>query len=101
MTTNGSLGGSPTNAANRELIQDIAATREDHGALVHLFHEVAIRLLGAAQRVDLIAGGALDDQRVDLALPDRAHHLFGLGEAQPKRVGLFVIVGVVRDHDYS
>ena len=64
------------------------------GAFLHLFHEVAVRLLGAVQRVDLIAAGALDDQGVDLAMPNRAQHLFGFGEAHAQRLGLFAIVGV-------
>ncbi len=80
-------------------VQDVAASRQDHGAFLHLFDEVAVRLLGAVQRVDLIAAGALDDQGVDLALPNRPQHLFGFGEARAQRLGLFAIVGVRRrDH---
>ena len=75
-------------------VQDVAAARQDHGAFLHLFDEVAVRLLGAVQRVDLIAAGALDDQGVDLALPNRAQHLFGFGEAHAQRLGLFAMVGV-------
>ncbi len=63
-------------------IQDVAATREDNGAFLHLFDEVAVRLVGAVQRVDLAAAGAFDDQRVDLALPNRPQHLLGFGEAR-------------------
>ena len=62
--------------------------REDDGAFLHLFDEVAVRLLGAVQRVDLVAAGALDDQRVDLALPNRPQHLLGFGEARAQRLGL-------------
>ena len=72
--------------------------REDDGAFLHLFDEVAVRLLGAVQRVDLVAAGALDDQRVDLALPNRPQHLLGFGEARAQRLGLVVMVSVARDH---
>ena len=35
----------------------------------------------------------LDDQGVDLAMPNRAQHLFGFGEAHAQRLGLFAVVG--------
>ena len=60
--------------------------REDDGAFLHLFDEVAVRLLGAVQRVDLVAAGALDDQRVDLALPNRPQHVLGFGETRAQRL---------------
>ena len=84
-------------------VQDVAAAGQDHGALLHLFHKVAVRLFGAMQRVDLIAA-ALDDQGVDLAMLNRAQHLFGFSEPHPQRlvllsmVGRFAIVGVTRTH---
>ena len=69
-------------------VQDVAAPREDDGAFLHLFDEVAVRLIGAVQRVDLAAAGAFDDQRVDLAMLNRPQHLLGFGEAGAERLRL-------------
>src|SRR5204863_2859031 len=67
-------------------VQDLAATGEDDGAFLHLFDEVSVRLFGAMQRVDLAAGRALNDQRIDLALPDRSQHVLGFRETRAQRV---------------
>ena len=73
-------------------VQDVAATGEDDGAFLHLFNERAVRLLGAAQRIDLSAVGALDDQGINLALTDRLQHVLGFGQARAQRLGRNVIV---------
>ena len=48
-------------------VEDVAATTENDGAFLHLFHEVAVRLIGAVQRIDLASAGAFDDKGIDLA----------------------------------
>ncbi len=62
-------------------VQNVAGLREDDGALAHLFHEVAVWLLGAVQRVDLVASRAADDERVDLTFPKRLKRFLGFREA--------------------
>jgi hypothetical protein len=57
-------------------------------------YEVAVRLLGAVRRVDLIASGALDDRRVDLAVPNRPQQVLVFGEARAHRLGMCVMVGL-------
>ena len=77
----------PTSAAKALVgVEDVAARGEDDGAFLHLFDEVAVRLVGAVQRVDLIARVVVDEQRVDLAVPDRPQHLLGFGEARAQLV---------------
>src|SRR5688572_27656976 len=73
-------------------VEDVAAGREDERAFLHLLDQPAVGLVGAVQRVDLTAVGALDDQCVDLALTDRAQHFFGLGEAGAQRVDLVAML---------
>jgi hypothetical protein len=64
--------------------------REDNGALAHLFHEVAVRLFGAVQRVDLVALFAPDDQRIDVTVSKSLKRLFRFCEAGEQRVAAFV-----------
>lgn len=46
---------------SRIAIHDVARDGKDDGAFLHLFDEVAVRLIDGVQRVDLIAVAGRDD----------------------------------------
>ena len=74
--------GAPTSAANCAFeYQDLARRLEDDGPLSHLLHQVAVRLLDTVQCVDLVAVGAPDDERIDLAVTKGLERLLGFSEA--------------------
>src|SRR4051794_906833 len=58
-------------------IPDVAASRDDDGAVVHLFDKRAVRFFGAVQRINLMAAGPLDDERIDFVVMNRAQHVLG------------------------
>src|SRR5262249_26952495 len=74
-------------------IEDPTLGRQRGGALVHLLEQQAIRMVGAAQRVDLIAFGPAYDQRVDLAAADRFERFFGFAELGAKK---FYLISLLR-----
>src|SRR4051812_22275503 len=64
-------------------IRDVAASRHDDGAVVHLFDKSPVRFFGAVQRVNLMAAGPLDDERIDLTMMNRAQYVLGFGKTHP------------------
>ena len=72
-------------------VQNIAGLGEDDGALPHLLHELAIRFLGALQRVNLVAAWPPDDERIDLTFTKRLQRLLGFRQAREKRLAPLVM----------
>src|SRR5207245_4587018 len=56
-------------------VEDVPGPRQRHRALLHLLDEHPVGLLGALEREELRAVRAIDDEGVDLALPNGAQRL--------------------------
>ncbi len=66
-------------------IENVAAVGQRHGTLLHPLDHQAIRAMRASERLHFVRRAVVDDERVDLAAPDRAQRLLGLVEPQPRR----------------
>src|SRR4051794_8456392 len=79
-------------------IRDVAASRDDDGAIVHLFDKSPVRFFGAVQRVNLMAAGPLHDERIDFAVMNRAQYVLGFGKTHPLRRRLVGEIWFACDH---
>ena len=77
-------------------IEDVPDGGQGERALLHLLHEHPVGLLGGLEREQLGAVRALDHERVDLALPDRAQRVLGFLQLPLELLDLLWIPRVVR-----
>ena len=78
-------GGRAMSSAKRWLqYRIVPSAAERQRALAHLFDHEAIRLVGAAQRVDLLAFGRADDERLDVPVADGVDRVLGFLEPPAK-----------------
>ena len=79
-------------------VEDRAVGGERQRPFAHLLDHQAVRLIGAAQRVDLLALGRVHDQRFDVAVADRVDRVLGLPQpaAQPLDGSATAVRGRVR-----
>ena len=71
--------GRPSHELRETLIavEDRSIRRQRQRTLPHLFDHQPVRLVGAAERVNLLAFRRVDDERVDVSVADGADGVFG------------------------